>query len=457
MSKENQFEFSPAEETYRQPEHESTLESSDAESLDNYIKSKIIHSAQKINEGNSGVIGLIDLSDLPEEMRAKFFGDRAGSKSAQPDKFAVKTLKIYEPGAGDREFRLHQEATQIIAASGQEDLAKVPQMYYYRQLNIDQNDKELVAKLESDKIDISAGKFDVMIMDYINGDDFNSYIFKQVIINATDRDLFSDAELIKLRERLQANPVSEKINYEPLAHIASDLLSLKPGLDQGDYRLNVQLESENHARLVEFLQARSFRLDAAKLATLSKTVKLLNKNGFFHRDLHGRNIMVDYDAAHQIKDYYILDFGLAVSDGGIGLDNPYIDDASRRYTNDNFLPDIYAALTKDKPKPGKKEDQEFLASLDLMRGRIKTDARSVQLWPELSAATSLDGLSTAIKNISGVLVRNEQDSWEIRYALLAEVAETDPRLVQDYIAANIDKVPLSVRNGLVRLRRLIKT
>jgi len=420
--------------------------------IEGYIKARIML-APEIGEGNNGVGSLVNFSDLPPEV-LKYLGLEINNNNGS---FAMKTLKIYEEGKGQQEATLHLRADEILTAekkNGAKQLPGVPRLYFNRQFQIGENETDLMARLEAEGINIESKKFDILVMDYIEGDDFGTYILKQAMMRLNDSELSNDEELLSLRDELIKTKSRCHINFNELYQIVGNLLNLKVN-DYKEYNSKMKTEKENHHILADFLKKRGFSLDLEKFFELENGIRALNKNDFYHRDLHERNVMVKTDNEGIIVNYYIIDFGTSIDIRDRHIDNPYEEDTIL-YETDLFIPNLYRDLASD-PAGVKfsREELRMVKEAESMLSRMKSKLGINELWESLekSSGSELDSVFNAIGKASFLDTSN---LWEGKCALLFEVGKNRPDIALEYIDDNINKVTVSIRNRLLDLKKILK-
>lgn len=427
--------------------------------FDDYLKTEILLKSKKINEGNNGVIGVVDLDYFPpqagqasnQEAEQKS-GDKSSTDKTHT-KLATKILKIYQFGAGEQEFSMQKRVSDLINEANSDEFIKVPQIYFYRQLEVNDNDSALQEKLEFDGIDLSSKKCDLMLMDLIPGEDLGTYLYKEIVKRADNRDLLNDQELIDFREEIKAG------NTQPDLARLNEVVDLVVGLTFGDQQADAmtvtKIEQANHLKIIKFLQSKNFQLDKNKFDKIEKTLTYLHKNGIYHRDLHERNIMLTYDEAGEIADFYLVDFGSATDLKDNSESEAYQDkDKNYLYRDDKSILRIYQALTKNPVDLKQEKSLKLLNNLERTSQRLKNRPEVKELWSQALAAASLSKLSPAIEEAVKKLTHDDVAGWEIRYALIADLAKNNTPLAKEYIQANLPKVPLAIKNNLHQINHL---
>lgn len=135
----------------------------------------IMEEAQKINEGDDGVICHMNSSRLKEyhpQLYAHLFGE-----AELPDDNALKILKIYRPGAAAHEYKAQKMAHEVLEKHP--GAAKVPKPYYFRDHTI--GSSALKEKIMGDfGVETAPERVEFIIMDLIQGQDLAEYLIKAV-------------------------------------------------------------------------------------------------------------------------------------------------------------------------------------------------------------------------------------------------------------------------------------
>ncbi|MFA5155296.1 MAG: protein kinase [Patescibacteria group bacterium] len=416
--------------------------------LEDYLKKKILIGATKINEGHDGVIGLVNLDSLPPEIAAVFEPANPETKDG-PNQLATKVLKIYEYGAGKQEFDMHRRAYDLVRETNSPDLIKIPQIYLYRQLDINEEDNELKKKLETDGIDTSSKKCDLMLMDFIPGDDFGSFLYKEVVKHASDRELFNDRELLDFREEIKTGKAETNLNR--LTEAVDILIGVEYNNPKNDAREQIRIEQDNYLKIIKFLQQKGFRLSGEKFNKIKNTLNYLHKNGIYHRDLHERNIMVTYTDNGEIEDFYLVDFGLAI-DLNASQNNEAYREKDQIYRDDDFILRVCEPLTKSPDDIKQEKKSKLLDNLEKTGQRLKKRLTVDSLWP--ADSLNLQAVADNIEKTVRGLTIDPDAAWEIRYAMIADLAKINVPLAKEYIQHSLGKAPLAVSNQLQQIDRL---
>jgi serine/threonine protein kinase len=287
------------------------------------------HKARKINEGQNGII--FRLEGVAEEVSAKL----ASAGYSVSNEQIAKVLKISKKGAGEHEYRMQQKALHIIESSVQDDsvsFAKVPTLHGYCELPITE---EVRKKLQVFGFDSSNKRADIIFMDYIDGPDLATALYREVVKR--------HPRTVHLKDSVH------ELDFQELhKEVSSALGFTMPGGKARDANERIieqyRIMQMNMERLVVFLNKSGFRLNPSIPKQISATIDLFHKNGLCLRDAHHRNFLVEgdieagSDGEERPCKVYAIDFGSAVEFDGRYMEDVYIDNVSgSRFPNDETI------------------------------------------------------------------------------------------------------------------------
>lgn len=283
--------------------------------------------ARKINEGQNGII--FRLEGVAEEVSEKL----AGAGYSVTNEQIAKVLKISKKGAGEHEYRMQQKALRILESVGDDEgYAKVPMLHGYCELPVTEGVKN---KLESFGFDSSNKRADILFMDYIDGPDLATALYREVVKRHPRtvhlKDLADDLDFQELQSE-----VSNALGFTVPGGKARD--ESERMIEQ--YRI-MQMNME---RLVTFLKRSGFRINPAIPKQITATMDLFHKNGLCLRDAHHRNFLVKghIEAGENGEgrpcEVYAIDFGTAKEFEGKYSEDAYVDDVSGvRFPSDETI------------------------------------------------------------------------------------------------------------------------
>jgi len=429
----------------------------EADFLEVYLETHIeaiLERYRKVNEGNNGIVGLVDLRELGEEALSLIRKSSEGEDI--PYQMAIKMLKIYSgTGAGIREAKMQSKASELISQSSDNNgLASVPKIYFAREVEIEET--STCERMESDGVILGDGnKAEVILMDFIEGDDFAVYLYKEVAK--------AHPRLRDIKERIDSG---EDLSLQELLDRVSSALEFSQSADRWDAFKNRRIDNENHKKMIDYLSESGFVLDSDFVDSVHRTVSLWNSRGFNHNDLHERNIIVPKQGG--IKKPVIVDFGSSTIDEAgedvSGRDSLFLDD--------NYVSNVYRKLTvNSEQRKGSQAAEVFRDSEKIIIQRLSEEYTLLEseLDEVLDADQNID-FEEIIKKIDIFVMQkariNPYDSsgpdrfWNLKALILHNLTIKHPNIrgkVREYIDSTMhsDKVVLksySVKSFLSKIR-----
>ncbi|MCF6276935.1 MAG: protein kinase [Candidatus Magasanikbacteria bacterium] len=310
---------------------------------------KALKEGVKINEGNNGVIVRVEGGVLDEEIKnvnPKFEGQSLVSKIFKIDSVTEAT----------NEFNVMSSAYDVLNSIFEsspdkvEEYAKIPQAHI--NYNLKDLDAELAETLSNYGVPArEGGSLNVIIMDAVDGKDFNTILFEEVAKR--------HPKLIDLK--------LENTSFKQLAYEVQVALKFsKSGTTGGGKEL---LDRENVAKVVDFFgigkgkkgEGSEFRLPEDFFSKIANTIKLLNENGIYHRDLHERNIMMDKNG-----DVFVIDFGMGLNDKKV-TDPYYSNLKGGEFNRDTGFVEFWQDIAEDRSEAGTKKKKKNILGTKLSR------------------------------------------------------------------------------------------
>ncbi|KPJ85348.1 hypothetical protein AMJ57_03410 [Parcubacteria bacterium SG8_24] len=243
------------------------------------IEEMILEHAEKVNEGNNGVIYQIGSEEMPVEFveRARELGIELGEGGA------LKILKVYYPGKGAREFEMQQRAYEIAAAKKDDpEYAQVPKPIHFQDIEADEETLAAIRRVSRDFR--STKRIEVLIMDFVPGKDLATAFYAEVVRHhPKTRHLAEQVDTMSVDDlHLEA---SLALGFERPGGKARD-----EGARQYE---ETKVLSGNHEKLISFLENRTdVQIDPTIVRQFKNTIDLFHRQGFTIRDGHRRNFMI---------------------------------------------------------------------------------------------------------------------------------------------------------------------
>lgn len=355
--------------SFEQPDNLNSLENKrESTNLERHLENLLSH-YKRINEGEEGIIGLIDLNEYEPEALQEFFGADVLKEIGSDRRLAVKMLKVYIDGrrAVD-EGNLQKEAREVLIKGGITDVS-IPRVYYNDELEI--TSSSLRAELESDDVHLKNNKAGIILMDLISGQDISDYMLKEVVKRNADLQEFQDETIL------------DSLDYKNLESIVGISLGQQHISDQEDAYTQKKKEKENDKLLVNFLSRTDFILNPEILNRLENALRVLHKAGIYHRDLHKRNVMFNNTEEGTLDKVHIIDFGKSIKTKDTSKDDVYIED-DIIYKEDEYLIRTLKSLTRPRDD---QEKEAYFTSLSRTLSSIKQNDKRSKDYNKFSSST----------------------------------------------------------------------
>lgn len=221
---------------------------------------------------------------------------------------AIKVLKVYRAGTGEKEFKTLMRAHEILSQST--TAARVPRPSDFVLLDLSEAERQHLNSFGAHLLDSQPAE--AFSMDFIEGKDFARIVYEEVIRRASREELKGF-----LRE--QENPsdlVEDAASLDYLFDIVRTVLKLEDSMRvdaSGVPQQDTRILWRNSNKIFDFLSARGFRVHPRITKQLEEAVALLHKHGIYHNDLHERNIMIEGDISQDTGKVWLIDFGASGS------------------------------------------------------------------------------------------------------------------------------------------------
>lgn len=307
--------------------------------IDQIFVRYMLEKSKKINEGEQGSIHLIDVSDLTQSIleheggeihfEEEKYRDYLDQKlltffgvDSRSEKRVIKMLKIFNEEKGDAEYEAQKIAYHLTPKDTR--YAQVPQIY---KSNADYEilkNPALKDSLEKQGILSSEGLY-YMIMDYVEGQDFYTYLLGKVLEKeGHPREEIQKHSFEEMLEKVKQILPWEEVNYQKVASPADE------------EREQQEVGKKNFYTLKKYCQKKDIKIPASITEKVEKTLKKWHENDFYHRDLHARNVMLELDENGNPLEPYIIDFGSSKKISS--LEKPYEDEHQKYRRDENILP-----------------------------------------------------------------------------------------------------------------------
>ena len=415
--------------------------------LDLQIEAMLVGEAIKVNEGNNGVIFKVAIpleTALAETLKLEGEGDSVDT--------AIKVMKLYQPGAGEKEFEMQGKVFDLCETSKKEGarVAEIPRPIIIRDIDLSE---ESATTLKTGGVLFSGTKAEVILMDYIEGVDLATYLYREVVkrhpkashIHESVEDLsFTDLQIEAALALGYAAPGGK-------SHRAEEKL----------FEAEV-VANQNAQLLVKYLEKNDFVLDPRVVEIIKNTLEVMHKNGIFHRDAHLRNFMIDPNSLDKEEDpiVYLIDFGTSVVAGPaerVDVSDIYLE-GGKRFISDDYAENFLTPLTKSKEEKNKEKIKQRLGKALRLKKRLEKRPEWQNFWAkyEKNEGLSVSSIFEEIKGWSSV--SNPDLQFTVFTLILAELDEEgrlDRAELKSFIEEELNKKPVPfVHNQLVQVAEL---
>lgn len=276
-------EFEPQQYSERETE---VLEILDQKLLD------YLHQAKIANSGHSGLIYRLEIgADLLEALGdedSEIIDHIIGNPTA------LKLIKVSNPEIAQDEFAkqlLVWEAYDGLPEEEKSKHAAIPKPILYRTLHVDE---DMMAHLNKQGAKLDKPVAAVVIMDWINGEDLQTLLYKKVLTKIHGPDYLKG-------QTYKIGHLHDMVARELSFPIPDG--SLPDGQWQ-DFNMRNKI-------VMNFLGRKGETVPSSYVSQLKNTVALLNSRGLYHNDLHWRNVMVEHAQDGVISEddkLFIIDF-----------------------------------------------------------------------------------------------------------------------------------------------------
>jgi hypothetical protein len=251
-----------------------------------------------VNFGGNALIYRMEASEVPLELK--------GAESEPANDAALKLLKVYYKGRADKEFENQSLAYRIMSQvpEGQRsNYALVPKAWTWKTVVLDEEARQ---SLNSEGASIIGNQAEVIVMDFIEGEDLATIFYRWIIEHAP-----ADKEYIKLN--VHPNDI-DQLQTAVAAILEFEKSSNKHTDEQTRQSEERRLQKMNARKVYSFLKKTGFRLNPRVVEQIKNTLRLFEQNHFYHNDEHERNFMVTgaYQGEGEVQTY-IIDFDKATT------------------------------------------------------------------------------------------------------------------------------------------------
>ncbi|MBI5654579.1 hypothetical protein HZC53_02940 [Candidatus Uhrbacteria bacterium] len=410
----------------------------------------LIQHADRINEGNNGIIFSLRINELSKEALDVLI--KLGILSPEEDvDRVVKLLKIGSPGKLKKEYDLCAKACSTVKRKVAEDpsaFADIPQPRYYDSLKITPFFQQTF--MTQHDVQLSGGEIEIMVMDKVEG---------------------TDVDTLLLREFLRRNPNSpflkqpkkvDVLSFEDLEGTAMSSLGFKrltgkrrSQWSDDDWKEYVRFRKDMEG----FLHNTDFRIDMSLFDAVERSIHAIyDEAGVAWGDGNLRNIMLEgphgLDEGGSLKGKaWLIDFG------GAEFGPQAADPAKMRQQVLAAVGRLKNLFGLERRRPAAQEDLAKKITAERKARYVKADKLTVRLADQFTSdLKSRDSLPLNL--VVHRVITSGRQHYEAIDRVLHHLAQSDPAAKQKVIAsllswltdkeelAYMEKVNVSLRQNL---------
>ncbi|MBU1132179.1 aminoglycoside phosphotransferase family protein [Patescibacteria group bacterium] len=351
------------------PAVEEAVSSEKEKALDAQMELILVKYAEKINEGNNGVVFLVDFDKVSDDMGVEFGEVLREFGLSIEGTGVVKVLKVYRPGAGKHEFEMQKRAFDIInKTSG--SIAKVANPILFRDISLTKATQDF---LMNRGLKSAPGRAEIILMDFIPGVDLANYLYRAVVKTHS-----------RLRHLVSA---VDQLSFSELHENVGMALGFSDPGGKGKTREAKSIEEEkvynkNEELLYQYLERKEFRFPRELLDQYNAAINALHENGVCWRDAHQRNFMIEEKEGPSEKSYqgYIIDFGSSTVFEGTEPPQECYLGATKRFIDDRAVIRIMRQFAITKNEKVDVEVERKKQELRKLEERIGKNQRFNLIW-----------------------------------------------------------------------------
>lgn len=398
--------------------------------IESFFISLILEYCPKIDEGAIGIVIDLSAESIPDELREhleliipelKENKERPEAKSG----LAAKILKIYLNGAEEREYNLQATAHEIINCSSLASKIKVPKPIAHHHFFV--ASEEIREEFRQRGVYITEQHPDIgfLVMDKVPGITLRTYLYQKVLRTETEL-------LAKIWPNKNEQEREKFLSEMPELYLRQLIETIWGKRD----------EQELDELVIERLRGQTDIFPVEKVGILSQAINLLNDQGFYHRDLHFKNLMIGNDGQ-----LYIIDFDRSIKvepnelktlEPSVRREEIYKKAGNHSFYDDNKIVNLLRQLNTE--RLDQNFDQLIEATEELKRHlSLKPKNRELydKMWSKLLIEKNLS-VETAFDNfiseISHYRWENKHLYLKLKIACLLEVSEKIPERKEEVIA-----------------------
>ncbi|QQR82557.1 aminoglycoside phosphotransferase family protein [Candidatus Campbellbacteria bacterium] len=259
------------------------------EGFEGVVFEHLIEGSKIIGSGKDGVVFRLFPEEMdPPEVETLVHSGMLSENDI--DSHAVKILKIYQRGKAREEYDLHARAFAVLQEAGGYDagLCCVPTISSTTHQNLTERAQQLLNSYDA-KLGREA---ELLLMEYVDGKDLGTVMYEHVL----KHDGLDEVDYGDMTFDEKEAEVGRILGFE-----RPNLEGKTPEEEQSARSITF---ARNEQKLIKHLRQSGFVLSPEVLTRIENTLAVLHKKGFYHNDLHKRNVMIGTDGR-----VFLIDFG----------------------------------------------------------------------------------------------------------------------------------------------------
>ena len=288
---------------------------------------------------------------------------------------------------------------------------------------------------------VAGSRVEMIVMDYIEGDDIATHLFKEVIKRHPNTvHLVRDVDVMTFPDLMQA--VAEAMGRKVPGGKARD-----EGAREYEER---KVFNENAQQMYLFLKRRGFRLNPIILEQIKKTITAFHDHGIVFRDGHHRNFIVQGSLETPTNPQLpppqvtVIDYGHSQEFSGSYNPDLYIEENKK-------FPDDFAIIRElEQLVETFSEKNAFQKSIALLREQLSK--KQNKKWISYVAWLTKD-IEKGAFNFDSAFATRPDLRLDFFLAAIFELQEKGlfKEDVKEFLKANFEKIPFSDRNKITEL------
>ncbi|MDP3794411.1 MAG: hypothetical protein Q8R13_00585 [bacterium] len=328
----------------------------------------LLRNSEVANTGSHAIILKVEKKRLSPELSGAL--SRLGINLKEQT--AVKALKVFRPGAGNKEYAMLSKAYAVLEKQPRlTDYALVPGPIFLTTLELGNETRDYLNEYGA----TLQNRAEIIAMDFIETEDLATALYKQTLKYWFKDEYEHVLAGLQTFEQLQRK-VATLLRFEEPKRYAEQ---------SGESRFaHVKVFTRNTDKLFRFLRTHGFVLNPCVLEKVRNTIKLLHSQKLFHNDLHARNIMVGSGIDSEDPDVpvHLIDFEYG-SESRLDAEKGFIDDMA-------CIKEL-EPLTVSREPERRAQEEARRAAFQALRNRLDKSKKWGARYEEMKKRITEDG------------------------------------------------------------------